>query len=72
MRLAPVFRIASARSGATALNRPLCSVTKRQKSVTPRRIPRGHHGPAQFYVLVTCRDEHQQRDLLARFQAEGL
>ncbi len=25
-----------------------------------------------FYVLVTCRDERQQVELLARFQAEGL
>jgi hypothetical protein len=29
-------------------------------------------GPEQFYVLLTCKDERQQRDLLARFQAEGL
>jgi hypothetical protein len=29
-------------------------------------------GPALFKVLLTCRDERQQRDLLARFQAEGL
>ena len=29
-------------------------------------------GPAQFYVLLTCKDEHHQRDLLARFQSEGL
>ncbi len=25
-----------------------------------------------FYVLVTCRDERQQVELLARFQGEGL
>jgi hypothetical protein len=29
-------------------------------------------GPAQFLVLVTCRDEQQQVELLGRFQAEGL
>jgi hypothetical protein len=28
--------------------------------------------PEQFYVLVECADEEQQRDLLARFQQEGL
>src|SRR5262245_37589803 len=44
MRVAPAFRTAAVSRGATQLNRPLCSVTKRQKSVTPRRMPRGHHG----------------------------
>jgi hypothetical protein len=29
-------------------------------------------GPAQFLVLVTCRDEKQQMELLERFRAEGL
>jgi hypothetical protein len=28
--------------------------------------------PAQYLVLVTCRDERQQVELLERFQAEGL
>jgi hypothetical protein len=28
--------------------------------------------PEQYLVLVTCRDEKQQVELLARFQAEGL
>jgi hypothetical protein len=28
--------------------------------------------PEQFHVLITCRDERQQVELLARFQAEGL
>jgi len=28
--------------------------------------------PAQFMVLLTCRDEKHQIELLARFQAEGL
>jgi hypothetical protein len=28
--------------------------------------------PEQFYVLVECEDEAQQRELLARFQDEGL
>jgi hypothetical protein len=28
--------------------------------------------PEQFLVLLTCRDEQHQRELLARFQAEGL
>jgi hypothetical protein len=28
--------------------------------------------PAQFMVLLTCRDEKQQVELIARFQAEGL
>ena len=28
--------------------------------------------PEQFYVLVECDDEEQQRELLARFQEEGL
>ena len=26
----------------------------------------------QFYVLITCRDDAHQREMLARFQAEGL
>jgi hypothetical protein len=29
-------------------------------------------GPPQWLVLVTCRDERQQVELLGRFQAEGL
>jgi hypothetical protein len=29
-------------------------------------------GPAQWLVLVTCRDEKHQVELLSRFQAEGL
>jgi hypothetical protein len=29
-------------------------------------------GPAQFLVLVTCRDEAQQVELLERFEAEGI
>jgi hypothetical protein len=28
--------------------------------------------PEQFLILVTCRDEQYQLDLLGRFQAEGL
>ena len=29
-------------------------------------------GPEQFLVLVTCRDERQQVELLGRFRSEGL
>jgi hypothetical protein len=29
-------------------------------------------GPAQFLVLVTCRDERQQVELLERFRRDGL
>jgi hypothetical protein len=29
-------------------------------------------GPEQWLILITCRDERQQVELLARFQAEGL
>jgi hypothetical protein len=28
--------------------------------------------PEQFLILVTCRDEKQQVELLGRFSAEGL
>jgi hypothetical protein len=28
--------------------------------------------PEQYYLLVTCRDERHQVELLTRFQAEGL
>jgi hypothetical protein len=28
--------------------------------------------PEQFLILLTCRDEHHQADLLRRFQSEGL
>jgi hypothetical protein len=28
--------------------------------------------PEQFLILVTCRDEQQQVELLGRFQREGL
>jgi hypothetical protein len=33
---------------------------------------RGETIEEQWYVLVTCRDEKQQVELLTRFQAEGL
>jgi hypothetical protein len=33
---------------------------------------RGREVPEQFYVLVTCRDEAQQVELLTRFKADGL
>jgi hypothetical protein len=29
-------------------------------------------GPAQYLILLTCRDERHQVDLLARFQSEGM
>ena len=29
-------------------------------------------GPEQFLILVTCRDDQEQRDLLERFQQEGI
>jgi hypothetical protein len=29
-------------------------------------------GPEQWLILVSCRDERQQLELLTRFQAEGL
>jgi hypothetical protein len=29
-------------------------------------------GPAQFLLVLTCRDEKQQVELLGRFQAEGI
>jgi hypothetical protein len=32
----------------------------------------GEAVPAQYYVLVKCRDERQQVELLERFQADGL
>jgi hypothetical protein len=30
------------------------------------------YGPEQFLVLITCRDESHQKELLARFRDEGL
>jgi hypothetical protein len=36
------------------------------------RRPRGQSVPEQFLVLVTCRDEKHQIELLGRFQGEGL
>jgi hypothetical protein len=39
---------------------------------TPAEGPRVTDIPAQYLVLVTCRDERQQVELLERFQAEGL
>jgi hypothetical protein len=39
----------------------------------PKEKPWGDRAlAAQWYVLVECRDEQQQVELLARFQAEGL
>jgi hypothetical protein len=41
---------------------------------TNRDLPRGDKDalPEQYYVLIECEDEAQQRELLARFQEEGL
>ncbi len=39
---------------------------------TPAERPGLADIPAQYLVLVTCRDERQQVELLERFQAEGL
>jgi hypothetical protein len=39
----------------------------------PRPLPKGARpGPGEFMVLVTCRDEEHQMELLARFHDEGL
>jgi len=32
----------------------------------------GDELPPAFYVLVTCRDERQQVELLGRFKGEGI
>jgi hypothetical protein len=48
----------AARQGAEALERG--------------REPIGQHVLAQYMVLVMCRDERQQVELLERFQGEGL
>ena len=37
-----------------------------------REAPAVALGPEQFLVLVTCRDERQQVELLGRFRSEGL
>jgi hypothetical protein len=46
------------------------------EAVLQQRPEPGHHevklGAEQFLVLVTCRDEKHQLEMLARFQAEGL
>ena len=41
---------------------------------TKRDLPRGDQDalPEQYYVLIECEDEPQQRELLARFHEEGL
>jgi hypothetical protein len=33
---------------------------------------KGEELPEQYYLLLTCRDEKHQVELLGRFQAEGL
>jgi hypothetical protein len=38
----------------------------------PARPDRGNYFAHQFYVLITCRDEKHQVELLERFHAEGL
>jgi hypothetical protein len=38
----------------------------------PSGRERGGFFAHQFYVLITCRDEQHQVELLQRFQAEGL
>jgi len=44
-------------------------------SCVPFDFPSGGEfgmGPQQFLVPTICRDEQHQRELLARFRAEGL
>jgi hypothetical protein len=38
----------------------------------PNAPDRGNYFAHQFYVLITCRDEKHQVELLQRFQKEGL
>jgi hypothetical protein len=38
----------------------------------PTGKERGSFFAHQFYVLITCRDEQHQVELLQRFQGEGL
>jgi hypothetical protein len=38
----------------------------------PRWRDPGPHFRHQFYVLIACRDERHQRELLDRFHSEGL
>jgi hypothetical protein len=42
-----------------------------QKESAPRRVERTDI-PEQFLILVTCRDERHQVELLGRFHGEGL
>jgi hypothetical protein len=39
---------------------------------TPPAAAAATLGPAQYLVLIDCRDEKHQVELLTRFQAEGL
>jgi hypothetical protein len=42
------------------------------EAAAPRDRPQVQAIPEQYLVLVTCRDEKHQVELLTRFQAEGL
>jgi len=50
------------------------SLTSEQilKASEPKQPLKGDPRPPQFYVLITCRDEPHQVELLRRFKAEAL
>jgi hypothetical protein len=53
--------------------REAAEASLRQSPPPPPSPPRAVTGwPAQFVILVTCRDERQQVELLERFHTEGL
>jgi hypothetical protein len=62
-------------AGAEPTPSPELQAARRAEAITEEADllrPSVPLGPAQWLVLLTCRDEQHQVELLARFQAEGL
>jgi hypothetical protein len=58
----------------SAAVKSLWQVIEESSARTKRELQRAAAGdvPEQYYVLIVCADEAQQRELLARFNSEGL
>jgi hypothetical protein len=56
----------------SAATKMLWQILQEASARTKRDVTQTDEAPEQFFVLVECEDEEQQRELLERFQAEGL
>jgi hypothetical protein len=59
-------------AGIKSLLQTLAEAEKAERESLRRAAAEGDVPEPRFFVLIECEDEEQQRELLGRFQAEGL